>query len=114
MLFIGKEVQERMNSLGLSAEELADKAFLELCNIQSIISNEVAFEDIDEFEFALMCSALHCKTDYFLNHTIREKDLLVGAMNRGNDSKKSIEVKVRIQDFINDFTFVNEVLAECN
>ena len=33
-------------------------------------------------------------------------------MNRGRDSVKSKNVKVKIQDFMNDYIFVNEVLLE--
>lgn len=114
MLFIGKEVQERMNSLGLSAEELAEKTFMEYNDIQAIVDNEVALDNIDEFDFSLICSALHCKLDFFTDETVKERDLLVNAMNRGNDNKESMKVKAKIQDFINDFTFVNEILTECN
>jgi hypothetical protein len=33
-------------------------------------------------------------------------------MNRGKDSIKSKNVKAKIQDFMNDYAFVNEVLLE--
>ena len=33
-------------------------------------------------------------------------------MSRGKDSVKSKNVKAKIQDFMNDFAFVNEVLLE--
>lgn len=114
MLFIGKEVQERMISLGLSAEKLADEAFMDLGDIQAIINNEVDYESIDEFDMELMCNVLHCKPEYFTDNSVKEKDLLVASMNRGNDDLKSMNVKAKIQDFVNDFLFVNEVLAETN
>lgn len=112
MFYIGSEVKERMDSLSLTAETLASKSFLELEDIKSIVNNEIALEDIDEYDFELMCSVLHCKPEFFKDPLVREKDLLVATMNRGNDNKKSIAVKIKIQDFMNDFIFVNEVLAE--
>lgn len=114
MQSIGREVQVRMESLGLDAEELADKSFLELKDVQSIINGEKNVNEIDEFELSLICSVLHCKPEYFFDPSIREKDLLLSSMNRGNDDIKSKDAKIRIQDFINDFTFVSEVLAECD
>ena len=43
---------------------------------------------------------------------VRNKDLLVSTMNRGEDSVKYKNVKAKIQDFMNDFVFVNEILLE--
>lgn len=112
MLFIGSEVKARMDSLGLTVETLASKSFFELEDVKTIIDNKIALEDIDEYDFQLLCSVLHCKPEFFKDPSIREKDLLVATMNRGTDNKKSIAVKVKIQDFMNDFVLVNEVLAE--
>lgn len=61
---------------------------------------------------SLIYSALHCDDQYFIDGEVRNKDLLISTMNRGKDSVKSKNVKAKIQDFMNDFAFVNEVLLE--
>lgn len=68
MLYIGKDMQERMNLLGLTADEVADKAFMEKENIEAIIQNKTALEEIDEFDLSLICSVLHCEADFFQMH----------------------------------------------
>ena len=110
MLYIGKELKERMKSIGLTAEVLADKTFLELEDINRIIENQIAVEDLEAFDISMICNALHCKPEYFTNEAVRERDLLVAAMNRGYDNKQSINVKIKVQDFMNDFTFINKIL----
>ena len=41
MLYIGKEVQDRMDLLGLTVKEVADKTFLEEDVVAAIINNEI-------------------------------------------------------------------------
>lgn len=112
MLYIGNDMQERMNLLGLTVEEVADKTFLEEEVIHAIISNEIALEEMDEFDLSLICGVLHCREEYFTDSNVKEKDLLLVSMNRGMDNQKSRNVKAKIQDFMNDFAFVTDVLSE--
>ena len=103
MKYIGSELQDRMNLLGIDVSTLAEITFMDEETISDIIENRVSYEDIDEFDMSLICSALHCDA---------HKDLLISTMNRGRDSVKSKNVKAKIQDFMKDFAFVNEVLLE--
>ena len=112
MQYIGSELQDRMNMLGISVSTLSDMTFVDEEIINDIINNKSAFEEIDEFDFFLICSALHCDARYFVDGEVRNRDLLISTMNRGKDSVKSKIVKAKIQDFMNDFAFVNEVLLE--
>ena len=112
MLYIGKDVQDRMDLLGLTVEEMADKTFLEKEMIIAIINDQIPLEEIEGFDFSLICSVLHCQEDFFTNPEAREKDLLSASMNRGLDNKQSMNVKAKLQDFMSDFAFVTEVLSE--
>lgn len=112
MLYIGKAVQDRMNLLGLTVEELADETFLEENVITEIINNKIALEETDEFDLSLICNVLHCQENFFTDSKVQERDLLTAFMNRGLDNEKSMRVKAKIQDFMNDFAFVTEVLSE--
>lgn len=112
MQYIGSELQDRMNMLGISVSTLSDMTFMDEEIINDIIDNKFAFEEIDEFDFSLICSVLHCDAQYFVDSEVRSRDLLISTMNRGKDSVKSKFVKAKIQDFMNDFAFVNEVLLE--
>lgn len=49
----------------------------------------------------MICSALHCDVQYFIDSDVRNCDLLISTMNRGKDSVKSRNVKAKIQDFMN-------------
>ena len=112
MQYIGSELQDRMNLLGIDISTLAEMTFIDEEVISSIINNESAYEEIDEFDLSLICSALHCDSKYFIDSEVRNCDLLISTMNRGKDSVKSKNVKAKIQDYMNDFAFVNEVLLE--
>lgn len=112
MQYIGSELLDRMNLLGVDISTLSDMTFMDEDTITGIINNELAYEDIDAFDLSMICSALHCDSGYFIDSEIKNKDLLVSTMNRGKDTVKSKNVKAKIQDFMNDYAFVNEVLLE--
>ncbi len=112
MQYIGSVLQDRMNLLGINVSTLSEMTFMDEEVIVDIINNNLAYEDIDEFDLSLICNALHCDALYFVDSGVRNKDLLVSTMNRGKDSVKSKNVKAKIQDFMNDYAFVNEVLLE--
>lgn len=112
MQYIGSELQDRMDLLGIDVSALSEMAFMDEDVINDIIEDRISYEDVDEFDMSLICSALHCDSHYFIDSEIRNKDLLVSTMNRGKDTVKSKKVKAKIQDFMNDFAFVNEILLE--
>lgn len=112
MFFVGLDMQIRMNLLGLSVKEVADKAFLEEEYIEAILHNKVALNNIDEFDLNLLCSILRCKPEYFTNRSEQLRDLLYTSINSKNDTQQSKMVKTKIQDFMNDYNFVNETLLE--
>ena len=112
MQYIGSELQDRMNLLGIDVSTLSEMTFMDEDVLKDILNNKQAYEDIDEFDLSLICSALHCDALYFIDGEVRNKDLLVSTMNRGKDSVKSKNVKAKIQDFMNDYAFVNEILLE--
>ena len=112
MQYIGSELQDRMNLLGIGSSALSEITFMDEETISDIIKNKISYEDIDEFDMSLICSVLHCDARYFTDREVRNKDLLISTMNRGKDSVKSKNVKAKIQDYMNDLAFVNEVLLE--
>lgn len=114
MIYIGNTLRERMNILEIETKELSVKSFVDASYIESILKNEISYEDIDEFSLNLLCSVLHCKPVFFTDSFIRNKDLVHASMNRGEDTEKSIKVKMRIQDYLNDIIFIDEILRECN
>ena len=103
MQYIGSGLQDRMNLLGIDISTLATMTFIDEEVIDDIIHNKTAYEEIDEFDLSLICNALHCDALYFVEDEVKNRDLLVSTMNRGRDSVKSKNVKVKIQDFMNDY-----------
>ena len=112
MQYIGSELQDRMDLLGIDISTLSNMTFLDEAVISNIINDKSAFEEIDEFDLSLICNALHCDTQYFVNGEVRKKDLLISTMNSGKDTIKSKNVKAKIQDFMNDYAFISGVLSE--
>ncbi len=112
MIYIGNDVRERMEMLGLSVADVADRTFLEEDAILAILNNETALEEMEEFDLSLICGVLHCREDFFSNSDAKEKDLLLASMNRGIDTVDSMNVKAKIQDFMDDFAFIEGVLSE--
>ena len=111
MRYIGGELQDRMNLLGIDVSALSEITFMDEETISDIIENRVSYEDIDEFDMSLICSALHCDIQYFVDDEVKNKDLLISTMSR-NDSGKSNNVKAKIQDYMNDIAFADEELSE--
>ena len=112
MQYIGSELQDRMNLLGIGISTLSEMTFMDEEVIRGIINNELAYEEIDEFDLSLICSALHCDIQYFIDEEIKNRDLVISTMNRGKDSLKSKNVKAKIHEFMNDYAFLNEMLLE--
>lgn len=112
MQYIGSELQDRMALLGIDVSTLSEMTFMDEEIIGDIIDNRLAYEEIDEFDLSLICSALHCDVLYFVDGEVKNKDLLVSTMNRGKDTVKSKNVKAKLQDYMNDYAFVEEVLME--
>lgn len=112
MQYIGNELQDRMNLLGMDVSALSKMTFVDEDTIKDILTDKLAYEEIEEFDMSLICSALHCDVRYFVDSEVRNKDLLISTMNRGKDSVKSKNVKAKIQDYMNDFVFVREILLE--
>ena len=111
-MYIGKAIHERMQLLNLNVDDVADKTFMDVEDIQSIIDDNTPLEEIEEFDIELICNVLHCKVDNLTDDSGKEKDFLYGCMNRGNDDDKSINVKAKIGDYLNDYIFVREILEE--
>lgn len=111
MHYIGNELQHRMTLLGITETELAEITFLDEDLIRKILNNTVAQKEIEEFDFDLICSALHCDTKYFTDAAIREKDLLF-SMRNSKDTAKSNKIKANIQQFVQDYAFINSVIME--
>ena len=98
MQYIGSELQDRMNLLGIDVSALSEITFMDEETISDVIENKISYEDVDEFDMSLICGALHCDAQYFINGEVRNKDLLISTMNREKDSVKSKNVKAKIQD----------------
>ena len=112
MQYIGSELQDRMKLLNINVSTLSQITFIDKETIRDIIGNRLSYKDVDEFDMSLICSALHCDTQYFIDCEVRNKDLLISTVNNKKDSVKSNTVKAKIQDFMKDFVFVNDILLE--
>lgn len=108
MIFIGEFLKDRMNLLNLSIEDIAEKTFIESSIVKKLQDNQYSVDDVEYFDLIMISKVLHCTPEYFFDKKVRDKDLLVGSQNRGNDDRKSINTKMAIQDFMNDLAFLDE------
>ena len=60
---------------------------------------------------ALICNFLHCDEQYFAYPNIHN-DFLERILDKEKDSNASKKTKIKIQDFLNDFMFINGVVSE--
>lgn len=111
MTYIGRDLKERIVLLGLDSTTLAPMPFLDGDLVNSIAENKLAYEDIDEFDLALLCNALHCDPSYFINGEVKSKDFLAKAITP-TDSMAVKKIKMKICNFVNDFAFVHEIEKE--
>lgn len=110
MKYIGKDLTSRMKSLGISADQLAKMTFIDDSIIESLMNDTYSYDDMDDFDKKLVCDALHCDEKYFDSKKVKSYDLLFATMNRGNDTVKSNLVKIKIQDYMRDYAFVEELM----
>lgn len=109
---IGSIMEQRMNALGISRDELIENSFVDEDIIDDLLNNNKTIDEIDMLDMEFISEALYCKTEYFLNEKVREKDVLSNSLNRGKESIKSNNVKVKIQDIMNNFEMLNAIYKE--
>lgn len=108
-MYIGDMLKDRMNLLKIDILKLSELSFVDVEYIQSILNGSISNDNIDSFNLCLIASALHCKPEYFYDENIRNKDLLISSYNRGIDNDRSVKVKAKLQDFLDDFSFLKQV-----
>lgn len=111
MRYIGNTLKRRMDMLEIDAAILAEMVFMDEGTIRNIINNEIPYEMIDEFDMALISSVLHCNEQYF-EYPDTHNDFLDRVFDKEKDSNSSKKAKIKIQDFLNDFMFINGVVSE--
>lgn len=111
MTYIGRDLKERIALLGLDSTTLASMPSLDEDLVNSIAENKLAYEDIDEFDLALLCNALHCEPSYFINGEVKSKDFLAKTIKQ-TDSLEVKKIKIKVRDFVNDFAFINKIAKE--
>jgi len=112
MKYIGNELRKRMNMLNIDCSILSKESFVDEDVIKKLIANELAYEEINTFDLELLCNSLHCDTRYFIDDDVKRRDLVFSTMNRTKDTLGSIKVKAKIQDFLNDYIFMKNILVK--
>lgn len=101
MTYIGTLLSDRMAIFGLTVMDLEEKSFVDKDLIETILNNQIPLEEIDDFDLDLICSVLHCTPEFFSDPEVRSRDLLFGTTDTC-----ARNVKAKIQDFMNDFAFL--------
>lgn len=111
-MYIGKLLKERMEMLNVTPADVVSQSFLDFNLLKKIMNDEIELENIDDFSLALLSGVLHCKPEYFSDSAVREKDLVYVAKNKKGETIKSMQTRAKIQTFVNDMGFVEEVQKE--
>lgn len=109
---IGHILQKRMDYFKISKEDLSELALVDLEDLNMILSNDISYDKIDEITLDFISQILYCKPEYFINESIREKDMVNACYNRGNSTPKSNKVKGILQSFTEDLSFLFELQGE--
>lgn len=109
---IGDILRERMDYFNISKEQLGEEALVDMEELNIILNNDVAFNEIDEITLEFISQILYCKPEYFIDKSIRNKDMVNACYNRGNSTPKSNKVKGILQNFTEDLAFLCELKGE--
>lgn len=108
-MYIGEILKKRMQDLDIDISTLSDESLVDEEQIIDILDNKLSANEIDEFDLDLISQVLYCKPEYFLNESVREKDILNASMNRGISDPYVNLVKGKLQQFGNDFSFLRRI-----
>ena len=112
---IGKLLKERMKLLEISFDDLVNITYIDSDLLEQLYNNELDFEKLDEYDKEILANALFCSKNYFLDENERKYDIVISSLNRGKEQdNKAIMTKCKLQRFVNDFVFVNELGKESN
>lgn len=97
-----------MDALGVSIHELSKDTFIEEEVLGGVLGEELPFEALSEFNVSILCNALH------INKRTLEKDYedLLTQTESASDTVSSRQAKAKIQDYMEDLSFVDEVERE--
>ncbi|WP_195954473.1 hypothetical protein [Clostridium tertium] len=109
---IGDILKERMDYFKISKEKLSEEALVDIEELDMILSNDITFNEIDAITLEFISQIVYCKPEYFIDKSIRDKDMVNACYNRGNSTPKSNKVKGILQSFTEDLAFLCELQGE--
>lgn len=109
-MYIGKRLQERMLLFGMSPQNLADTAFVDIHTVQGLLEDRIPVEHVDSFDMDLLANALSCDTAVL---TEGKRDLLSGDIP-GVKNPQTFAALLEINNLMRDMAFVNSILQESN
>ena len=110
---IGRLLKERMSLLGISLDDLVNMTYIDSDLLENLYNNELDFEELDEYDKEILTNSLFCSKNYFIDENERKYDIVNASLNRGKEQDvRAIRTKCKIQKFVNDFIFINELRKE--
>lgn len=111
-MYIGHVLKQRMDYFKISKEKLSEEALVDIDELNMILNDNITYDNIDELTLEFISQILYCKPEYFINNSIRNKDLINACYNRGNSTPKSNKIKGILQSFTEDLSFLCELQSE--
>ncbi|PWX62864.1 hypothetical protein CYK82_13840 [Clostridium perfringens] len=111
-MYIGHVLKQRMDYFKISKEKLSEEALVDIDELNMILNDNITYDNIDELTLEFISQILYCKPEYFINNSIRNKDLINACYNRGNSTPRSNKIKGILQSFTEDLSFLCELQSE--
>lgn len=111
-MYIGHVLKQRMDYFKISKEKLSEEALVDIDELNMILNDNITYDNIDELTLEFISQILYCKPEYFINNSIRNKDLINACYNRENSTPRSNKIKGLLQSFTEDLSFLCELQSE--
>lgn len=106
---IGKSIRNRLETLGKSESMLTSNVLLdesEQLIVNNLMNNKITFYLVEEHILGVICHELHCTLADLLN---LDSGRISFSESINSDDEKAKQVKIAVDDYINDFEFVTNI-----
>lgn len=106
---IGKSIRNRLETLGKPESLLTSNVLLdesEQLIVNNLMNNKITFYSVEEHILVVICHELHCTLNDLLN---LDRGRISFSESIKSDDEKAKQVKIAIDDYLNDFEFVTNI-----
>lgn len=106
---IGKSIRNRLETLGKQESLLTSNVLLdesEQLIVNNLITNKITLNSVGEHILGVICHELHCSLADLVS---LDSGRISFSESINSDDEKAKQVKIAIDDYLNDFEFVTNI-----